>query len=67
MEITIKATPEEAAALVVAIQERRAACEPPTERLAEMVRGLEVVKGAEKNNVFIHSLQAVVPTGFDEM
>ena len=59
MEITIKATPEEAAALVVAIQERRTVREPQTESLEEIVRGVEIVENTKENNMFIHSSRVV--------
>ncbi len=59
MEITIKATPDEVAALVVAIQERRTVREPQTESLEEIVRGVEIVENTKENNMFIHSSRVV--------
>lgn len=59
MEITIKATPEEITALVVAIQERRTVREPQTESLEEIVRGVEIVENTKANNMFIHSSRVV--------
>lgn len=59
MEITIKATPEEITALVVAIQERRTVRESQTESLEEIVRGVEIVENTKANNMFIHSSRVV--------